>query len=125
MAADELRAAASDLRAEPDPRQVGRYELLERIGTGGMGIVYRARDTVIGRPVAVKMLVSDVDTSTEARERFFREARAAGQLTHRNVITIYDFGEENGRAYIVMELLTGESLASLMTRQDRLALEHQ
>jgi serine/threonine protein kinase len=125
MAAEDSPAVRPATSAEPDPRQVGRYELLEKIGTGGMGIVYRGRDTVIGRPVAVKMLVSDVDISNEARERFFREARAAGQLTHRNIITIYDFGEESGRAYIVMELLTGESLASLMTRQDRLALEHQ
>jgi len=125
MAGDDLPAVTPATPVEPDLRQVGRYELLERIGTGGMGIVYRGRDTVIGRPVAVKMLVSDVDTSTEARERFFREARAAGQLTHRNVITIYDFGEESGRAYIVMELLTGESLAGLLTRQDRLSLEHQ
>src|SRR4030095_6660059 len=93
MAAEDFPAVRPATPAEPDPRQVGRYELLEKIGTGGMGIVYRGRDTVIGRPVAVKMLVSDVDTSNEARERFFREARAAGQLTHRNIITIYDFGE--------------------------------
>jgi serine/threonine-protein kinase len=75
--------------------------------------------------VAVKMLVSDIDVSDETRERFFREARSAGQLTHRNIITIYDFGEEQGRAYIVMELLTGESLTSLLARNVRLALEQQ
>lgn len=107
------------------PKRVGRYELLTRIGKGGMGVVYQGKDTVLGRAVAVKMLVSDIDVSDEARERFFREARSAGQLTHRNIITIYDFGEEQGRAYIVMELLSGDSLAALMTRPQRFPLEQQ
>jgi serine/threonine protein kinase len=113
------------LNEDVDLARVGRYELLERIGKGGMGVVYRGRDSVIGRPVAVKMLVSDIDISPEARERFFREARSAGQLTHRNIITVYDFGEEKGRAYIVMELLTGESLAKTLVREERLPLEQQ
>jgi serine/threonine-protein kinase len=108
-----------------EPQRVGRYELLGRIGKGGMGVVYRGRDTVIGRLVAVKMLVSDIDVSEETRERFFREARSAGQLAHRNIITIYDFGEEGGRAYIVMELLTGESLTSVLARPERLPIEQQ
>ena len=112
---------------EPDTdlQRVGRYELLGRIGKGGMGVVYRGRDTVIGRLVAVKMLVSDIDVSEETRERFFREARSAGQLAHRNIITIYDFGEEAGRAYIVMELLNGESLTTVLSRPERLPLEQQ
>src|SRR5690242_10102973 len=97
--------------------RIGRYELIEKIGRGGMGVVYRGKDTVIGRAVAVKMLISDIDVSDETRQRFFREARSAGQLTHRNIITIYDFGEEGGRAYIVMELLTGESLTNLLDRK--------
>src|SRR5262245_65567278 len=99
--------------------------MMGKIGKGGMGVVSRARDSGIGRTVAVKMLVSDIDVSEEARERFFREARSAGQLTHRNIITIYDFGEENGRAYIVMELLTGESLTALLASSQRLPLEQQ
>ena len=106
-------------------KRVGRYDLLERIGRGGMGVVYRAKDSGIGRLVAVKMLISDIDVSDETRERFFREARSAGQLTHRNIITIYDFGEEGGRAYIVMELLTGESLTNLLARGVKLPLEQQ
>jgi serine/threonine protein kinase len=105
--------------------RIGRYDLIEKIGRGGMGVVYRGKDTVIGRPVAVKMLISDVDVSDEARQRFFREARSAGQLAHRNIITIYDFGEEGGRAYIVMELLTGESLTNLLARGVKLPLEQQ
>jgi serine/threonine protein kinase len=105
--------------------RIGRYDLIEKIGRGGMGVVYRGKDTVIGRPVAVKMLISDIDVSDEARQRFFREARSAGQLTHRNIITIYDFGEEGGRAYIVMELLTGESVTNLLARGVKLPLEQQ
>jgi serine/threonine protein kinase len=125
MSPDDRPAASPAAADEPDLRRIGRYDLVERIGTGGMGIVYRGRDSVLGRAVAVKMLVSDIDTSEETRERFFREARSAGQLTHRNIITIYDFGEEDGRAYIVMELLAGESLSSLLARNEHLALEHQ
>jgi serine/threonine-protein kinase len=105
--------------------RIGRYELIEKIGRGGMGVVYRGKDTVIGRAVAVKMLISDIDVSDETRQRFFREARSAGQLTHRNVVTIYDFGEEGGRAYIVMELLHGESLTNLLGRGVKLPLEQQ
>jgi eukaryotic-like serine/threonine-protein kinase len=122
VGADSGPSAALDAA---DIRRVGRYDLLERIGRGGMGVVYRGKDSVIGRLVAVKMLISDIDVSEEARERFYREARSAGQLAHRNIITIYDFGEEQGRAYIVMELLTGESLAGLLARGEELPLEQQ
>lgn len=107
------------------PTRIGRYELLQKIGHGGMGVVYRGRDTVIGRLVAVKMLISDIDVSDETRQRFFREAKSAGQLTHRNIITIYDFGEESGRAYIVMELLSGESLTAVLARPVKLPVEQQ
>jgi serine/threonine protein kinase len=125
MAPDDRTLSPSPEPDDRELRRVGRYELVERIGKGGMGVVYRGRDTVIGRQVAVKMLVSDIDVSEETRERFFREARSAGQLAHRNIITIYDFGEEGGRAYIVMELLNGESLTSVLARPERLPLEQQ
>ncbi len=90
-----------------------------------MGVVYRAKDTMLGRQVAVKMLVSDIDISEETRERFFREAKSAGQLMHRNIITIYDFGEEKGRAYIVMELLNGDALSKVLTATEPMPLERQ
>jgi serine/threonine-protein kinase len=106
-------------------KRIGRYELIDKIGKGGMGVVYSGKDTVIGRQVAVKMLVSDIDISEETRERFFREARSAGQLMHRNIITIYDFGEEGGRAYIVMELLTGDSLHKVLTNPEPMPIERQ
>jgi serine/threonine protein kinase len=124
-AAEDARPTPPDAAEDLPVKRIGRYELIERIGKGGMGVVYRGRDTMIGRLVAVKMLVSDIDVSDETRERFFREARSAGQLTHRNIITIYDFGEEQGRAYIVMELLTGESLTGLLARNVRLSIEQQ
>jgi len=127
-----MSAAADDDVTRPlpttpaaTPGHIGRYELLERIGKGGMGVVHRARDKVLDRQVAIKMLAGDLETSEVTRERFFREARSAGQLAHRNIITIYDFGEENGRAYIVMELLYGESLTSLMARVTDLPLERR
>ena len=90
-----------------------------------MSEVFRARDTVLGRFVAIKMIATDLELAEETRERFFREARSAGQLAHRNIITIYDFGEDNGRAYIVMELLEGESLTRLMAREPDMPIERR
>ena len=103
------------IRAEqPTPERIGRYTLLERIGKGGMGIVYRARDTQLDRIVALKTIVTELADENETRQRFIREARAAADLNHSNIIKIYDFGEEAGRAYIVMELLTGQNLSALL-----------
>jgi serine/threonine protein kinase len=93
------------------PEFVGRYRILERIGKGAMGIVFAALDEQIDRQVAVKLLLGDLEEEPEIRERFLREARITGQLAHRNVVTLYDLGEENGRMYIVMELLNGLPLA--------------
>ena len=106
-------------------KRMGRYELLDRLGKGGMGIVYRARDTLLDRPVAVKLLLGDLDRDDETRKRFLREARAAGELTHRNIIQIYDFGEDRGRAFIVMELLEGASLNELLEKQPDLSLDRK
>jgi serine/threonine-protein kinase len=92
------------------PARLGKYELQEFLG-GGMSHVYRARDTVIGRPVAVKILTGAASQDEEAKARFLTEARTAGNLTHENVISIYDFGcdEEHG-LFMVMEFLQGEDL---------------
>ena len=106
-------------------KRMGRYELLERLGKGGMGIVYRARDTKLDRPVAVKLLLGDLERDRETRKRFLREARAAGELNHRNIIQIYDFGEDGGRAFIVMELLEGVSLNELLERQPDLSIDRK
>src|SRR5664279_1981907 len=92
------------------PASIGKYELLEFLG-GGMSHVYRARDTVIGRTVAVKILTEAGCQDLEAKARFLAEARMAGNITHDNVLSIYDFGEdEQHRPFMVMELLRGEDL---------------
>ena len=95
------------------PARIGKYELLELLG-GGMSRVYRARDTVIGRSVVVKILTEAAAQDPEAKARFLREAQVAGNLTHDNVISVYDFGEDQGRPYMVMEFLRGEDLRSLI-----------
>jgi hypothetical protein len=90
------------------PLAIDRYEVIDRLGHGGMGIVYRALDPRIGRTVAIKLLrISDEGL----RDRFLQEARAAGNLTHRNIVTIYDCGEHEGQPFIVMEFVEGVTLA--------------
>ncbi len=92
------------------PAKIGKYELQEFLG-GGMARVYRARDTVIGRTVAVKILTEEGCADEEAKSRFLQEARLAGNITHDNIISIYDFGEDaDGRPFMVMEFLKGEDL---------------
>ena len=98
--------------------KAGRYELIEEIGRGTMGVVYRANDPVIGRPVAVKtMRLASADSGLSHEEllaRFQTEARAAGRLTHPNIVVVYDAGEEDGLLYITMELIEGPSLQALI-----------
>ncbi|HEX7085567.1 MAG TPA: serine/threonine-protein kinase [Vicinamibacterales bacterium] len=93
------------------PRTIGRYEVIERVGRGGMGVLYRGRDPVLDREVAIKVMAGDFSTDEAARTRFFREARAAARLQHRNIVTVYEFAEDNGSPYIAMEFLRGQSLA--------------
>jgi formylglycine-generating enzyme required for sulfatase activity len=90
--------------------RLGRYEILAPLGAGGMGEVFRARDTVLGRDVAVKVLLPQVADDPDRFERFEREARAVAALKHPNILDIYDFGTEGGRPFAVMELLEGQSL---------------
>jgi serine/threonine protein kinase len=118
-----------DLAEPVDDPLVGRvldskYELVSRLGEGGMGAVYRARRLHIGDEVAVKILLKEYVASAEAVERFRREARAAALLRHTNVVGIYDFGEARGEdapAYIVMELVEGMSLRDLIRRGGNIA----
>jgi eukaryotic-like serine/threonine-protein kinase len=91
------------------PARIGKYELQEFLG-GGMSHVYRAQDTVLGRMVAVKILTEQGCADAEAKARFLQEARVASSIVHENIMNVYDFGEEGGKPFIVMEFLKGQSL---------------
>src|SRR5689334_19728333 len=96
--------------------RLGPYEIVAPIGAGGMGEVYRARDTRLERTVAVKILPSHLSSDAEARQRFEREARAISSLNHPNICTLYDVGHQDGVDYLVMEFLEGETLAARLAR---------
>src|SRR6266567_4572806 len=90
--------------------KLGRYEIRSQIGAGGMGEVYRARDTKLNRDVAIKVLPAALSQDGDRLRRFEQEAQAASALNHPNILAVYDFGEHNGAPYVVSELLEGESL---------------
>src|SRR5436190_19090199 len=96
------------MEARGEPTVIGRYQVLERIGRGAMGTVYRATDPVIGRTVAIKLLLVD---DADLRARFLQEVRAAGTLSHPHIVAAHDFGDADGRPFIVMEFVEGRSLA--------------
>ena len=98
-----------------------RYEILEEIARGGMGIVYQARDTVLGRTVAFKILGENLRDNETAVKYFLREARAAAALSHPNIVTIYDAGEQNGEYYMAMEYVEGTTLKELIKRTGALS----
>src|SRR5262245_8672254 len=95
---------------------VGPYEILDAVGAGGMGEVYRARDTRLGRTVAIKVLSAEISNRPELRERFEREAQTISALNHPHICTLHDVGHHDGIDYLVMEYLEGETLASRLER---------
>jgi serine/threonine protein kinase len=101
-------------QAQKLPPYIGRYRIVGQLGRGAMGVVYSAEDETLGRRVAVKVMMGDLEDEPEMRGRFFREAKITGQLAHRNIVTVFDLGEDNGHPFIVMELLAGVPLADYL-----------
>src|ERR1700686_979341 len=96
--------------------RLGPYEILSALGAGGMGEVYRARDTRLDRTVAIKVVPAEWTANPERRLRFEREAKAVSSLNHPNICALYDIGQQDGADYLVMEHLEGENLADRLTR---------
>ncbi len=104
--------------------RIGRYQVLEKVGKGGMGVLYRGFDPVLDREVAIKLMLTDFNEDTEQmRPRFYREARAAAKLNHRNIVTIFEFAEESNIPYIVMEFLRGTPLGGRMNGTPPLSID--
>jgi serine/threonine-protein kinase len=99
---------------EPQPERIGKYEVVERLGAGAMGVVYKCRQPGLDRQVAVKVLLAARHSSGDQLQRFQREARAAAQLTHPNVVQVYDVGRDGDLDYFVMEYVEGNSLDRLI-----------
>jgi len=108
--------AAGRAGSLPAGSRLGRYLIVEPLGAGGMGVVYRARDEKLERAVAIKMLAQGLLTGDEARRHFHREARALAKLNHTRIAAVYDVGEQDGADYIVMELVEGQSLAAKLKK---------
>ena len=126
----DLGIAATRLGSAPAPAseverggRMGHYQLLRRLGSGGMGSVYEAEDTLLHRKVAIKVMRDNLPEESDARERFLREARAAAAVAHDHVVTVFQVGEENGTPYIAMQLLHGQTLEDRLERNPVVSLK--
>ncbi len=104
------------------PSHIGKYEVQRRLGAGGMGSLYLARDPGLERLVAIKVLKDEYHDDQELRERFIREARSVARLRHENIIIVFDIGEADGLPFMAMEYIAGETLAQILRRTPTLPL---
>ena len=119
-----LEKSSRDLLSDTPKKTFGKYEGISHLGSGAMGVVWRAQDPVLGRTVAIKTISAALGSDNENKERFLREARAAAQLNHPNIITVFDFGQADNELYMAMELLEGKDLKELIT-QGQLTFEQK
>jgi len=103
-------------------KRIGKYDVMEMIGRGGMGVVFKATDSMLGRLVAIKMMTGGFAEDPDLLKRFYREAQSTARLTHPNIVTVYDMGDEDGTPYLVMQFLEGESLHAIIKSRRELSL---
>ncbi|MEE9263950.1 MAG: serine/threonine-protein kinase, partial [Vicinamibacteria bacterium] len=108
-----------------EKKQIGKYTVVGKVGEGAMGEVFKAHDPVLNRFVAIKTIVSGLDTQDDLRRRFQREAQAAAQLNHPNIVAVYDFGEDKGKIFMAMELLEGTDLREIIRQRKSLTLDEK
>jgi Tol biopolymer transport system component len=116
-AGDFLEGSASEKHLglrRPHPARIGRYRIVEELGSGGLGVVYAAHDDLLKRPVALKVLLAPETSSSELRKRLLWDARAACSLQHANIVVVHDIGEDQGLDYIVMERVSGQTLTACL-----------
>jgi serine/threonine-protein kinase len=106
-------------------QRLGKYEIVGKIGQGAMGEVYRAHDPILNRDVAIKTMSAAIGADDDLRKRFLREAQSAARLNHPNIITVFDFGEEQGKIYMAMELLEGQDLKDMIGRHTPMSLDQK
>src|SRR5579864_8078648 len=104
------------------PKKIGKYEVVDIIGKGGMGIVYRAKDPFLDRLVAIKMMTINISEYPDLLQRFYREAKSTANLKHPNIVTVYELGEHEGSPYLAMGFLEGSSLESLIRAHQSLTM---
>src|SRR3954464_7612595 len=109
--------------AELNISSIGKYRILELVGEGAMGVVYRAHDPVLERTVAIKVMNESIARQEDLRKRFLREAQAAGSLQHPNVVTVYDLGEADGHLFIAMEFVPGVDLEQMIELGEPMSLQ--
>src|SRR5208283_1549763 len=108
------------------PRKIARYEIIDELGRGAMGSVFRARDPAMDRIVAIKTILTAAlasEQASEFRQRFYREARAAGALAHPGIVSVFDVGEDDGVPFLVMEFVDGLTLSQVMKLGERMSLD--